>query len=106
MIEHARRAKPTVTSDWMPIEPVAIGGVRIKEIRNVTIRSGVLTECFRPEWFDPEFRGACCLYVAAAGRRFFLALTSHPKGRDCRRSWAIKGRLIRRPGSFSHVQNF
>jgi len=64
MIESARRAKPTVTSDWMPIEPVAIGGVFIKEIRNVTIRSGVLTECFRPEWFDPDFRAAHVVYMS------------------------------------------
>lgn len=64
MIPQARRAPQTVTSDWMPVGGPAIPGVQIKEIRNVTIRSGVLTECFRPEWFDPPFPAAHVVHMA------------------------------------------
>lgn len=64
MLEQARRAKQTVTSYWMPIEPVAIAGVHLKEIKNVPIRSGVLTECFRPEWFDPPLQAAHVVYMS------------------------------------------
>ncbi len=56
MIDRARRAPQTVDRDWMPIGRPAIAGVQIAEIRNVVIRSGVLTEFFRPEWFEPRFR--------------------------------------------------
>jgi len=51
MLEQARRANQTVTADWSPITPFPILGIEIKEINNVVIRSGVLTECFQPEWF-------------------------------------------------------
>ncbi|WP_245274471.1 dTDP-4-dehydrorhamnose 3,5-epimerase family protein [Mesorhizobium sp. L2C066B000] len=39
-----------VTPDWIPIEPVAIDGVRVKEIRPVATSTGYLTEIFRQEW--------------------------------------------------------
>jgi dTDP-4-dehydrorhamnose 3,5-epimerase len=64
MIDQARRAPQTVTSDWMPLGGPAIDGVQIKEIRNVTVRSGVLTECFRPEWFTPPFPAAHVVHMA------------------------------------------
>jgi dTDP-4-dehydrorhamnose 3,5-epimerase len=64
MHEHARQAAQTVTSNWDAVEPVAIPGVQIKEIKNVMIRSGVLTECFRPEWFDPPFQAGHVVYMA------------------------------------------
>lgn len=53
MLEQARRAVQTVDRDWMPVAPIGIGGVHLKELKNVVIRSGILTECFRPEWFAP-----------------------------------------------------
>jgi dTDP-4-dehydrorhamnose 3,5-epimerase len=55
MIEEACQAAQTVTADWLPVGPPPFTGVQVKEIRNVVIRAGVLTECFRPEWFDPPF---------------------------------------------------
>ena len=64
MLAQARRASQTVTSDWMPIGAVSIPGVQIKEIKNVAIRSGLLTECFRPEWFDPPFQAAHVVHMA------------------------------------------
>jgi dTDP-4-dehydrorhamnose 3,5-epimerase len=64
MLDEARRAPQTVTADWMPVGTLPIKGVQIKEIRNVVIRSGVLTECFRPEWFDAPFQAAHVVYMA------------------------------------------
>ena len=64
MLEHARRATQTVTADWAPVGGLAVHDVRIKEIRNVLIRSGVLTECFRPEWFDAQFQPAHAVYMS------------------------------------------
>jgi dTDP-4-dehydrorhamnose 3,5-epimerase len=42
--------RQTVTSDWLAIDPPAIDGVRIKEIRPVATSNGYLTEVFRDEW--------------------------------------------------------
>lgn len=64
MLDHARRAPATVTADWQPIEPSAIHGVQIKEIKNVAIRSGVLTECYRAEWFENPFLAGHVVYMA------------------------------------------
>jgi dTDP-4-dehydrorhamnose 3,5-epimerase len=64
MIEQARRAPQTVTADWIPVAQQKIAGIQIKEIKNVVIRAGVLTECFRPEWFDPSFHAAHVVYMA------------------------------------------
>src|SRR5437879_2513081 len=64
MLDQARRTPQTVAADWTPVAPPSIGGVQIKEIKNVVIRSGVLTECFRPEWFDPPFDAAHVIYMA------------------------------------------
>ncbi len=64
MLDHARRAPATVTADWEPLESAPIQGVQIKEIKNVVIRSGVLTECYRPEWFDDPFAAAHVVYMA------------------------------------------
>jgi dTDP-4-dehydrorhamnose 3,5-epimerase len=63
MIEKALRAAQTVTNDWIPVGAAPIAGVKVKEIRNVAIRSGVLTECFRPEWFDPPFPAQHVVYM-------------------------------------------
>lgn len=40
----------TVTPDWLVVDPPAIDGVRIKEIRSVATSTGYLTEIFREEW--------------------------------------------------------
>ena len=42
--------RQTVTSDWLPVEPVPIDGVAVKEIRPVPASSGILTEIWRSEW--------------------------------------------------------
>lgn len=64
VLSQARQAPQTVTSDWVPVNPVAIPGVEVKELRNVAIRSGVLTECYRPEWFEDPFRAGHVVYMA------------------------------------------
>ncbi len=64
MLEQARRAPQTVTADWEPVSPQRMAGVQVKEIKNVAIRSGILTECFRPEWFDPQFKASHVVYMA------------------------------------------
>ena len=64
MLEQARRSPQTVDADWTPVAPLAVHDVRIKELRNVVIRSGVLTECFRPEWFDHQFMPAHAVHMS------------------------------------------
>jgi len=64
MLKEARRASPTVTADWVSVKALPIKGVEIKEIRNVVIRSGILTECFRPEWFARSFQAAHVVYMS------------------------------------------
>jgi dTDP-4-dehydrorhamnose 3,5-epimerase len=64
MLEQARRAPQTVTAEWTPVGRPEIAGVQIREIKNVLVQSGVLTECFRPEWFDPPFQAAHVVYMA------------------------------------------
>jgi dTDP-4-dehydrorhamnose 3,5-epimerase len=63
-LAQARQAPQTVTADWQPVNPVSIPGVEIKEIRNVAIRSGVLTECYRPEWFEDPFQAGHVVYMS------------------------------------------
>jgi dTDP-4-dehydrorhamnose 3,5-epimerase len=48
----------------MPVGKQQIAGVQVKEMKNVVIRSGILTECFRPEWFDSEVHAAHVVYMA------------------------------------------
>jgi dTDP-4-dehydrorhamnose 3,5-epimerase len=64
MLSEARRSVQTVTADWMPVHQKLFAGVHIREIKNLIIRSGVLTECFRPEWFTPPLVPAHAVYVA------------------------------------------
>lgn len=63
-LEQARRAPQTVTADWLPVDPIPIHGVEIKEIRNVAIRSGILTECYRPEWFEDPFQAGHVVHMS------------------------------------------
>jgi dTDP-4-dehydrorhamnose 3,5-epimerase len=53
-----------VTADWEKLEKLPIQGVQVKEIKNVVIRSGILTECYRPEWFDDPFHAGHVIYMA------------------------------------------
>jgi dTDP-4-dehydrorhamnose 3,5-epimerase len=64
VLDQARCAPQTVTAAWEPIAPVTIHGVQIKEIKNVVIRGGVLTECYRPEWFDDPFQAGHVVYMS------------------------------------------
>jgi dTDP-4-dehydrorhamnose 3,5-epimerase len=63
-VEQSRQASQTVTREWEAVGRRVIHGVQIKEIRNVTIRSGVLTECYRPEWFDDPFTAQHVVYMS------------------------------------------
>lgn len=63
MIDQAKRAPQTLDADWNPVAPPSIDGVAIKEIRNVTVRSGVLTECYRPEWFGTDSPAGHVVYM-------------------------------------------
>lgn len=46
--------RQTVTADWLAVDPPAIDGVALKEIRPVATSNGYLTEIFREEWgLDP-----------------------------------------------------
>ena len=62
-LAEAKCASQTVSANWEPAVPLGIEGVQIKEIRNVVIRSGVLTECYRPEWFG-DFQAVHVVYMA------------------------------------------
>jgi dTDP-4-dehydrorhamnose 3,5-epimerase len=63
-LAQAHQAAQTVTADWQPVNPTPIHGVEIKEIRNVVIRSGILTECYRPEWFEDPFHAGHVVYMS------------------------------------------
>ena len=63
-LSEALRSPQTVSADWQSVIPLGIQGVQVKEIRNVAIRSGVLTECYRPEWFDDPFQAGHVVYMA------------------------------------------
>jgi dTDP-4-dehydrorhamnose 3,5-epimerase len=64
LIAQARQARQTVTADWQPAEPLGIEGVQVKDIRNVVVRSGILTECYRPEWFEGGFQAGHVVHVS------------------------------------------
>jgi dTDP-4-dehydrorhamnose 3,5-epimerase len=49
------RAKQTLTADWNAVGPPPIEGLYLRDVKNVVYQNGVLTELFRPEWFDCEF---------------------------------------------------
>ena len=55
MTSRGQRARQTVTDAWMPVRRDLISDVLVREAKNVVIRSGVLTELYRPEWFPPEY---------------------------------------------------
>jgi dTDP-4-dehydrorhamnose 3,5-epimerase len=49
MIEGAIKDRQSITSGWVPLMKT-IEGVRIREVKNVTKNTGVLTEVFRADW--------------------------------------------------------
>jgi len=67
MLDEARRAPQTVTADWDLVQPTSIQGVQVKQIKNMVIRSGILTECYRPEWFEDPFQAGHVVYMALIG---------------------------------------
>ena len=65
---------PTVTPDWLAIDPPAIEGVLIKEIRSVATSNGYLTEIFRSSYASigkGQSEGAAALGLHR-GQIFFL----------------------------------
>lgn len=64
MQSEAARAPQTMNAEWEPVRPLAIPGVQIKEIKNVVVRSGVLTECYRSEWFEPSFHALHIVHMS------------------------------------------
>jgi len=50
MLPQAVKASQTVTPEGDLILPELIDGVRVKEVRSVVARSGVVTEAWRAEW--------------------------------------------------------
>lgn len=63
MLDAARPASPTMTSEWLPVGQPVIDGLLVREVRNVVYRNGVLTELYRGEWFDPPFAVAHVVHV-------------------------------------------
>lgn len=49
MIDGATKDRQSITSDWTPLIKL-IDGVRVREVKNVPKRNGVLTEVFRFDW--------------------------------------------------------
>ncbi len=46
------QAKQSITRTWDPLKPPPIEGVEVVDVKNVVIKSGMLTELFRDEWFE------------------------------------------------------
>ena len=64
MLDRGKPAPQTVTQDWCPVGLDLISGVTMREVKNVVVRSGVLTELYRPEWFDPGHQVQHAAYMA------------------------------------------
>ena len=52
-LDGARKDAQSVTAEWATLQP-AIEGVRVREVRNVPKRDGLLTEVFRRDWLPPD----------------------------------------------------
>ncbi len=46
------QADQSITNTWDPLRPLPIEGVKLVDVKNVVIKSGILTELFREEWFE------------------------------------------------------
>lgn len=49
------QAKQSLDANWDSVKPSPIDGLYLKDVKNVVYQNGVLTELYRPEWFDGEF---------------------------------------------------
>lgn len=49
------QAKQSLDANWDPVLPSPIEGLYLKDVKNVVYQNGVLTELYRPEWFDGDF---------------------------------------------------
>ena len=58
------KASQTLDENWNPIKPLPIAGLELREVKNVIYRNGVLTELFRPEWFDDRFKVGHVVFVS------------------------------------------
>jgi dTDP-4-dehydrorhamnose 3,5-epimerase len=66
MLAEAKKSRQTVTADGDLVLPDLVEGVRMKEIRNIVARTGVLTELWRPEWLGEDLRPGHVVYVTLA----------------------------------------
>lgn len=57
------QAKQTLDENWDPLRPSPIDGLYLKDVKNVIYQNGVLTELFRPEWFDADFNVGHIVHV-------------------------------------------
>lgn len=46
------QARQSITKTWDPLKPPPIEGVKLTDVKNVVMKSGMLTELFREEWFE------------------------------------------------------
>lgn len=48
----AAQARQSITKTWDPLKPPPIDGVKVVDVKNVVLKSGLLTELFREEWVE------------------------------------------------------
>lgn len=60
----AKQPSQTVTAEWEYLSNDSIQDVMIKEIKNVILHNGCLTELFRPEWIPQGFTVRHVVHVA------------------------------------------
>ncbi len=60
----AVRARQTVDAQWNPVAAPPIDGLKFVDVKNHVYRGGVLTELYRPEWFEEGFP---CEHVVMVG---------------------------------------
>ncbi len=69
-----KKDKQSVTADWQCIHQQLIGGVRLKEVKNVVKHDGTLTEVYRNDWqLDTASVDQVFQIVLAPGGNFCLA---------------------------------
>jgi dTDP-4-dehydrorhamnose 3,5-epimerase len=68
MLPQAVKASQTVTAEGDLILPELIDGVRVKEVRSVVARNGVVTEAWRAEWLGAETRPNHVVYCTLAAQ--------------------------------------
>ena len=63
MLPGSRKSPQTITPAGELIIPDLIAGLRLKDVRNVVARSGLVTELWRSEWLGEDTRPAHVTYV-------------------------------------------